>query len=224
MIARGQIWPAFLMVFALFSGAFSGHAQNSNWKCVKNSDSIKVFSKKSDSANYRIVKATTELKTSLSSLVLLLTDAANHKNWVFLNKKAEVLEKKDPFSWILYSQSDAPWPVTDRDIITKAKLSQDPVTKTVTIIGKAEPEFMPEDPHHVRIPFAQAQWRFIPENKGWVKVEFTLELDVGGNVPQWLANITATKGPYQTIRNLREEIRRKKYRNAHLNYIREPSY
>ncbi len=211
----------FTMTFAVL-GSFAVKAQNNAWRCVKDNDSVKVFSRKSDSANYRIIKATTELKTSLSSLVALLTDANNQKNWVFMNKKAEVIKKESPFSWILYSQTDAPWPVTDRDVITKARMTQDSLTQTVTINGEAIPKYKPKDPDHVRIPYALSQWRFIPKNNGWIKVVFTLELDVGGSVPKWIANLTAAKGPYQILRKLREEVRRKKYRNVHLAYIKEP--
>ncbi len=139
-----------------------------------------------------------------------------------MNRKSVILEKKSPYSWILYNQTNALWPVSDRDVISSAFLMQDSVSKVVTIRGEAMPKYRPTDPDYVRIPFARSQWRFIPLHDGMVEVEFTLELDVGGKIPQWLANLTATKGPYQTIRGLRKEILRKKYRDACLPYIKEP--
>ncbi|UBM62733.1 hypothetical protein LA303_01835 [Candidatus Sulfidibacterium hydrothermale] len=206
-----------LVVFPVFTGA-----QNGKWKCVKKSDSVFVYSKKSNSSNLQIIKAETEIKTSLSALVALLIDNKNHKNWVYLNKKTNLLQKKNDFEWFLYSQTDAPWPVTDRDIITHARLSQDKKTKVVTIYGEAVPDYIPKDPHHVRIPYAQAQWQFIPENDGWVKVIFTMSIDMGGSIPKWLVNLTAAKGPFETIRRMRKEVKKKKYRTAHLPYIIEP--
>ena len=211
-----------LAIITLFLGSLSGQAQDSAWKCVKNSDSVLVYARKSDSANYRIVKATTQLKTSLSSLVSLLADAANHKNWVYLNKKAVILKKENPFSWIIYSQTDAPWPVTDRDIVSKTWMKQNPATKEVTIHAEADPDYLPEKPDHVRIPFARAEWHFIPQGNGWVKAVFTIEVDVGGNVPQWLVNLTAARGPFQTMRNLRKMVKKNKYKTSRLPYIKEP--
>lgn len=205
-----------------FFGVLPANAQNLTWKCVKQADNIRVYSRKSDSANYRIIKVTTQLKTTLSSLVMLVTDFPNNKNWVFMNNKTEILERNNPHSWILYNQTDVPWPITDRDIISRTVLSQDSITKIVTIRGEAIPKYRPVDPNYVRIPFARSQWRFIPLKDSLVDVEFTLELDVGGNIPRWLANMTATKGPYQTMRKFRKEIRRKKYHDAHLYFIKEP--
>ncbi len=211
-----------LLSWITFIGVFPASAQSTSWRCVKYADGIRVYSRKSDSDNYRIIKVTTLLKTSLSSLVSLVTDFPNNKKWIFLNKKTEILEKDYPHSWILYNQTDAPWPVTDRDIISRTTLTQDSMTKIVTIRGVAIPKYQPKDPNYVRIPFARSQWRFVPLKGSMVDVEFTLELDVGGNIPQWLANITATKGPYQTMRRFRKEIHRKKYFDAHLSFIKEP--
>ncbi len=211
-----------LLFWIAFIGTLTVNAQNSIWKCVKQEDSIRVYSRKSTDANYRIIKVTTQLKTTLSSLVMLVTDFPNNKNWVYLNNKTEILERNSPLSWIIYNQTDAPWPIADRDIISKTVLTQDSITKIVTIRGEAIPKYRPVDPNHVRIPFAHSQWRFIPLKDSIVDVEFTLELDIGGNIPRWLANMTATKGPYQTMRRFRKEIHSKKYYNAHLSFIKEP--
>jgi len=217
---RNRFW--ILLFWIAFIGTLTVNAQNSIWKCVKQADSIRVYSRKSSDANYRIIKVTTQLKTTLSSLVMLVTDFPNNKNWVYLNNKTEILERNSPLSWIIYNQTDAPWPIADRDIISKTVLTQDSITKVVTIHGEAIPKYLPADPNHVRIPFALSQWRFIPLQDSIVDVEFTLELDIGGNIPRWLANMTATKGPYQTMRRFRKEIHRKKYCNAHLSFIKEP--
>jgi hypothetical protein len=225
MIIDGKIRTAavFLMIFFVLA-SFAVKAQNQEWKCVKNADSILVYSRKSDSANYRVIKAVTEVKSSLSALVSVLTNAPHHKDWVYNNKKAEVLKKDTPFSWIIYSRVHVPWPVTDRDIISKTRMKQDSITKTVTIHAEADPNYLPENPEHVRIPYAVAEWQFIPQKQGLIKIIFSIEVDVGGNVPQWLANLTAAKGPFQTLKNLRKKVKEKKYRTAQLPYIREPHF
>jgi len=220
MTEKFQYWV--LLVSMLFIGMFSLSAQNPTWKCVKNKNGIQVYSKKSDSAKYKIIKTTTTLKTSLSALVFLITDPPDQHNWVYMNKKAEILEKKNPFTWVIYSQAMLPWPITDRDIVSRYVLVQDSVTKIITVSGEAIPRFRPDDPDHVRIPFAKSRWRFIPLNDSVVDIEFTLAVDVGGNIPHWLANMAAAKGPFQTLLGLKKEIKRKKYREAHLSFIKEP--
>lgn len=211
----------FLFLF-FFTGISTLNAQNRTWKLIKNEDGIQVYSRKPDNSKFRIIKVSTQIKTSLSSLVKLIKDASDHKKWVYLDKKAEILKEENSFSWVMYSQTNAPWPVSDRDIVARGHLSQDSITKIVTIRGEALPGYVPKDPDYVRIPYALSKWQFIPEKGGLVKVEFTLVIDIGGSVPRWLTNLTAAKGPYQTMRGLRKEIKRKKYRKGHLPFILEP--
>ncbi len=213
----------FLLLFLLvFTGTVTLNAQNSTWKLVKNEDSIQVYSRKPNNSKLRIIKVSTLVRTSLSSLVELIKDAPDNKKWVYLNKKAEILEEKNPFSWIMYSQTDAPWPISDRDVVVRGYLSQDSITKIVSITAVALPRYIPKKKDYVRIPFAVSKWYFIPKKGGLVEAEYTLEVDVGGKIPRWLANMAATKGPFQTMRGLRKEIKRKKYRKVHLSFIMEP--
>ncbi len=211
----------FLLLF-VFTGIIILSAQNRAWKLVKNEDGIQVYSRKPNNSKFRIIKVRTQVRTSLSSLVKLIKDAPDHKKWVYLNKKAEILEEKNPFSWVMYSQTDAPWPVSDRDVIARGYLSQDSITKIVSIIAVALPRYIPEKKDYVRIPFAISKWYLIPKKEGVVEAVYTLELDVGGKIPQWLANMAATKGPFQTMLGLKKEIRQKKYRKVHLSFIMEP--
>ncbi len=218
------IWqyPYLIMLFWWIAGVQPVWAQQTGWTCVKNDGKIQVYTRKSDTLRLKIVKATTVVHARMSSLVAVLIDAENHKNWVFLNKKAEVLKKLGPFHWILYSQSDAPWPVTDRDVVSNTVMKQDSVTKAITVTARAVPEYIDKVPGHVRIPYARAQWRFIPMSKGEVRVVFTLQVDMGGAIPVWLMNMASAKGPYKTLQAFTRELQKKKYREAHLCYIAEP--
>jgi len=212
----------YFLVLFVFTGIATLNAQNKAWKLVKNEDGIQVYSRKPNNSKFRIIKVTTQVRTSLSSLVKLVKDASGHKKWVYLNKDAEILEEKNPFSWVMYSQTDAPWPVSDRDVVARGDLSQDSITKIVSITAVALPRYIPVKKYYVRIPYAVSRWYFIPEKDGVVEAEYTLKVDVGGKIPRWLANMAATRGPYQTMLGLKREIRQKKYRNVHLPFIMEP--
>jgi hypothetical protein len=205
-----------------YTYATPARAQEAGWKCIKHADSIWVYASKSNTANCRIIKVTTWVKAKLSSLVLLLTDAASQNKWVYNNKKTEIIDKESVFSWHAYSQTHLPWPVCDRDVVASVKLTQDSVTKAVTISSKAIPEYLPKDSNHVRVPYARIKWQLVPAKNHMIKAQCTLEIDAGGHLPKWLVRLTAAKGPYQTMRNLRKEIRQKKYQQVRLSYIKEP--
>jgi len=196
-------------------------AQNKPWRCVKSSDGVFVFSRKSDSSGIKIIKVETRIKTSLSALVAVVKDASNHNKWVYLNKDAKIIRSSSPFSWDYYGQTNAPWPVTDRDIVVHGSLHQDSVTKVIHINARTESGYIPLKKGFVRIPFAVSQWIFVPEDSGYVHVEFKVEINLGGNIPKWLMNLTASRGPYETICQFKELTKTNKYQHIHLSYIHE---
>jgi len=196
--------------------------QNQPWRCVRNTNGIVVFSKKSPLTGIKIIKIETRVHTSLSALIALIKDAPGHKNWVFLNKSAKFLQHNGPFSWIYYAQSDAPWPVTDRDLVVQGQMQQDSITHVVQIYAHTISHFIPAKTGYVRIPYSVSQWTLTPEDAGYIHVEFKVEINLGGNIPKWLMNLTASRGPYESILALKKQLEKDKYKNAYLNYINEP--
>ena len=211
---------AIVILMALFQTMVYGQEQS--WRCVRDTKGVAVFSKKSTTTGIRIIKIDTKIKTSLSSLVAIIKDPANHKDWVCLNKYASFLQVDNPFHWVYYAQTDSPWPVVDRDLVVEGHLRQNPKTLEIEIDAEALPDFIPPKQGYIRIPYSKSKWILTPEPGGWVHVQFMVEINVGGSIPKWLSNLTAAKGPYESIIAFRNQLKKAQYKNAHLSYIQEP--
>jgi len=211
----------FVLAFVWF-GIISMNAQDSSWKLIKEADGIKVYSKEINQSKLSEILVTTEAKTSLSALVSVVKDASNHKNWIYLCKEGKVIRSFNPNEWIYYSQSNAPWPFVDRDVVAKVKLVHDPATGTVFITSTTFQDSIPLNPDYIRISYALTQWKFSPEKNGYIKIDLKIAIDLGGNIPKWLMRITAATGPYHTVKNLLVQIERPKYKKAHLSFISDP--
>jgi hypothetical protein len=118
-----------------------------------------------------------------------------------------------------YSEVNIPWPVSNRDFIAQLKAVQDPHTRVVTIYGPTLPDYLPIKKDIVRVAQAEGKWVITPTTKNHIKVEYTLRMDPGGNIPPWLINLFATKGPYESFKNLTIQIQKPAYVNAHLPFI-----
>lgn len=194
-------------------------AQEEGWKFIRDDDSIRVYSRKSQDSPINEIKVVTEMQTDLSSLVALMKDVDNHKNWAYANKKARILEKHNEFSWVFYGYSDAPWPVQDRDMVVNSTLRQDSATRVVTNTGNCNPDFVPEKQGVVRIPDCHSKWTLKPVDENLVQVSLQIRIDLGGMLPAWLINMVSSKGPYQTLKNMEEEVKKPEYRDAEVEYI-----
>ena len=212
-----------LLIFSfILLGAEPPETTKNSWKKVRDSDGIIVYTQTSDSTDLKRVKILTEARAPLSSMVALIKDVKNQKNWFYMYKDGELLKVFSPRHWIFYGQTNAPWPVADRDFVTDVVLHQSPETKVVTITSRSIPKYYPEQKDFVRIPFAYSQWKFIPEEDGNIKISLTVEVNVGGNIPLWVMNILATKGPFHTMKNFLNELKKEKYARINDSCISEP--
>ncbi len=212
--------PLFLIILFSFSLVLQGQ-NDVEWKLVKNSDNIKAYVQKGHSSQLKKVKVETVLKTSLSELVAAIKDAENHKNWVFLNEKAEVVEEIDEFNWTYYGITCTPWPVWDRDFVTKVHLKQNEIDCSISILSTSIHDSLPENDGIVRVHYIRSVWDFNPIGNGTVHISILLEVDPGGNIPIWLINMAVSKGPYKTVEGLINEIESGKYKDYKLDYIEE---
>jgi len=195
--------------------------ENSKWSLSKNKNGIKVYTRHTVDSPIKEVMGEMVLETSLSSLVAVAKDAKNHSNWVYLNKYAYLLKELSNFEWFYYNESDAPWPVTNRDVVTHAKLSQDSTTYAIRINTTGVPDYMEKKEGIVRILRLVSSWDFIPVKEDKILIRFKLFIDLGGNLPPWAINLAIDTGPYNTMYGMSNQIKLEKYKNAKLSFIRE---
>lgn len=225
MSTMGSFWDVVVLFSILFVLSANGYAQKTeSWKKVKDSDGIQSYVMKLPDVAVNKVKVETIVKSSLSSLVALMIDTPRNKDWVFLNTYACTQHKENEFNWVYYGQNNAPWPVSDRDVVTRVHLFQNTVTKEVVIESVADPDLRPRHQDFVRIPMLQSVWRLIPLGEGKIKVVLELVIDMGGNMPYWLINLAVTKGPSGSMLKFVTLAREEPYLSAHMDYIREPQW
>ncbi|MEO5681730.1 MAG: START domain-containing protein [Chitinophagaceae bacterium] len=184
-------------------------------------DGIKVYTKKMDNSPLKAVRVVCTLNTSLSTLTAALLDIKGSTDWVYETRKASLLKQLSPSELIYYSEVQIPWPVSNRDFIILLTVSQDPRTKVVTVAGHNKPDYLPEVKNIVRIQKSYSKWLITPLSKGQVKIEYDLQVDPGGNVPAWLINMFAAKGPYETFKRLREQVKKPAYSRVSFPFIKD---
>lgn len=196
------------------------NGESVTWKLVKCEENIKAYVCKLPDSPLKKVKVETTVNATLSQIVSIIRDADNHSDWVFLNEDSFVIELVDNCNWKYYGFNKLPWPITDRDIVTKARLEQDS-NGVVRIISEAIPDFIPEKEDYVRIREIHSCWTLTPQLNGKVNISFELEIDVGGKIPVWLINMSIARGPFNSMNALTKIIEEKRYYGVELVYIHD---
>jgi len=194
--------PFFLGGFLLTNPLFS-----QNWELEKDKEDIQIYTRTVAGYAIKEYKAITTLKTTVTKLTNLLKDHENLKSWFVKCPMSKRLKKVSEDEYYVYFLNDAPWPVSDRDNITKMNFELlDNGTQLIHL--KGVPDYLPEKSDIVRIPRMQAKWMFEPQANGMVKITQQVLADLGGRIPAWLANFAIVEAPFETLSNLRKELKK----------------
>lgn len=196
----------FLILFSLLHTLNTGFAQE-GWQLERDRQGIQVYTRKTKTSNMKDSRAIAIVNSNTREVLNLLMDFENHWKWMDRIKLSRTLKKISENEFYVYYEALAPWPVSNRDVVTRYKIILSPDGK-VTLESRAEPDYIPKKEGIVRIPVAVSSWEIIPLADNKVQVIFTNHSDPGGSIPDWLANITATDNPFNTLLKLKEQVER----------------
>ncbi len=201
---------------------YSARSQSAvpKWKLNKKKDGIEIYLRKHSVSGLKEAKGIMEMHTTLGSVITLLKDLNNHKNWMYANISSKLLKSDNNFHWILYTVSEAPWPLQNRDLISEASMMQD-CNKVIHIKIHAKPNYIAVNEDLVRIEYMRSEWTFTPKPNGNVVIQFKIRINFGGGLPLWVMNLVVDKGPFNTLVKMRENLQLKKYQNLKLDYVKE---
>lgn len=193
------------------------------WRTAREDDGVTVYVRDVPDSAYDESLARTTVEAPLETLVALVMDGASHHLWVDTVVESRVLESVADNDVFIYSRSDAPWPVLDRDAVVRSRASQDPDSLVVTVETEGAPDRLPERDGLVRVPSIDVRWTFSPLEDGTVAVTYRAHNDPGGAIPTWLVNSMLSEQPHRTLLNLRRLLTRANdYEDADLPYVAAP--
>ena len=114
---------------------------------------------------------------------------------------------------IYYHITNAPWPISSRDLVSHFKISIDE-KQQIKIHSSSLPHYIPKKSNLVRIENTFGSWKITELPGGKVKAVYQLQLDPGGNIPAWAINWFITSGPFNTFTKMRERVKLPKYQQA----------
>ncbi len=179
-----------------------------NWKVEKDKDGIKIYTSDVPGSSFKAVKVDCTFSGTYAKLIAILTNVASFNEWIYNNKTSKLLKQNSPLDFIYYSETHMPFPLSNRDLVVRMKFNTDSLPKFLSINGSAVKDMVPEIPTRVRVTRYAANWRVTMPTPNTIHINYIIEIDPGGTLPAWAANIFAEKGPFGTFSKLSERLRR----------------
>ena len=210
---------ALLTVIATASDSAEDKDPAYQWVEKRHRDGIRIETRKVPGSKYRAVRGTMEVKGSIHSLVALVLDPSACPRWAHLCAHSKVYKQLSATDYYLYSYMDAPFPISNRDILAHVHWQQDPQSLRLTMNSYATVGLVPPT-EAIRIEQATIQWHFTPQENNTTRVESFGHIDPNGYTPAWLSNILLINTPYKTMRNMKRLIESGAYADRHIDFIK----
>jgi hypothetical protein len=191
------------------------------WELKKNEGGVKIYTGKVSKSSIKAVKVECHFDVTPSQMVAVLMDVKNSEDWLYHTSNNYLIKQVSPSELYYYSMVEVPWPVSKRDFIAHIKVSQDAITKVITVDAPCVPDMVPAKPGVVRVTDSKGKWVITPVHKNRVSIVYTLHADPGGSIPAWLSNMFITQGPSESFKKLKLQLQKPAYKNVKLDYIVE---
>ncbi len=174
------------------------------WNIKKSTSEIEVFSAKVPQSEYKAVLSITTINKPISQVIALVRDVAQCSQWVYRCKHSKKHLTLSDNKHYVYTATNLPFPVIDRDILAYVEWEENTDNNTVTSTGVATNGVLPKKSDYVRLQEATMIWEFTALNNDQTKIRNFAHINPAGNIPSWLSNSLLVDAPFETMTGLRE--------------------
>lgn len=182
-----------------------GSAFAQEWQPIETGDArdaIRTWVRSVPGQAVKQFRGQTEVPHSVVSVLALLADVPGMKHWVFQCSESS-LPAGLPADR-MYLRFKGIWPASPRDVLLRTRVSQG--ADGVVHVRSEAVEGQPLDPDRVRMPMLNNTFKLTPLPGEWTRIEFQTQVDLGGQVPTWLANLVSTKAPLVTLQGIKNRL------------------
>lgn len=209
----------FIFILLLPFAAVSQDRIRNAWKLEKDKNGIRVYSRHLTDSKLKEVKVTSTINATLSQLAAFVSDIDHYKEAVYRVAEAHLVKRVSDREFYYYSETEMVWPVSNRDLVIRMEFEMDRATRTLRIRGTNAPDILPPKKGIVRIPHWHSLWTVQELDSKRLQIEYTFEVDPGGELPVWLVNALIAVGPYQSFLTMETVISRPYYQNRTFSFL-----
>jgi len=174
-----------------------------DWELVQDENEIRIYTRPNDKTNVKDFKADIIISASIEAVNSHMSAVEKQSKWIYNRELTKVLDKPNDRTTIVYSVTNAPWPVTNRDAVVSFTYSESNTDEFIRIDVASINNYYPLNEDYVRVLYIRGFWELIKIDNNRTKVVFMNAVSPGGNIPDWLADSFVLDMPYHSLNNFR---------------------
>ena len=202
---KKECFVACALLLCLCSGGLA--SAQGKWEVVTKEGGVVVSKKEVKDRDLPIFKGVGVINASVLEILAVLDDIPNNAVWMHQCMESRLIKQVSEYERIVYNRTDAPWPVDDRDVVVSSKATVNRDKRYVIVNFKSiKTPLQGEVEDVVRMPTLRGHYmlKILDYNK--TRVEYQIDADPGGMLPDWLIEATSEEIPLNTIIKLRKRV------------------
>ena len=177
------------------------------WDFVRKRDQIMLYTRKEGNGSLKSFRGVTDIRGDFREIITMIGNPKDLRWWGRDVHGIRVLDYEKDKHIQYYLIYDAPWPFTDRDLVSDVQITTDSLTGTRTVFSQPLLNVVPESPGLVRVTKYWQKWTIQPLKKGVVHLTLEGYIDPAGNIPDWLYNMVVIDTPLRLIREVQKRVK-----------------
>ena len=193
-----------LLVF--LASPFIQAAGESAWKEVVVDQGVTVWSRDRSGRVLPELRARGQMNGEIFHAMAVILDNERSCEWVPNCTESQEIKRLDARTTWVYSVTDSPWPVSDRDTVVKVVAEEIELDQQYRVVMQAQPDLLPLVEGRVRIPYSKIYFLLKRAGANTIQIEYGLDVDPGGVLPKWMVRRTALNTLIETIIALETQV------------------
>jgi len=207
-LCRRALGVALLVAISLALPPRATAGEEASWERVHEEDGIAVERWRASAAGRPHLRTTTVIDAGIEVVSSVLRDVERHPEWRNRCTEARVLQREGDDKLVVYSRTEGRWPVADRDSVFESEVVRREPERVEIHFRNVESLLMPPVPGVVRMPSVYGYYRLEALDAGRTRVEYELEMDMGGRIPSFVTHYVSDEMPFHTLKGLKEQVKR----------------
>lgn len=214
-----QIHNPLLLLCVLFLGIISGLQGQEDWKQIRDKEGIVVFTRSNPNMDFKEFRSSMTVEATLDQFLSVLYDIDGLSSWGYNVKSASLVRRDSDTVQVYYSVAKAPFPYKNRDGVYLNRIKWASSERELSVDIEMPEDVIPKKDNLVRMK-GYGSWIARDLRDGKLEITFQMQMDPGGSIPAWMANMFAGDTPYETLSGLRKAMKDKKYQGKTYDFIR----
>ncbi len=188
--------------------------QNEDWKLVKQTSGVTIYSRPHAGSNLKEFKAIGEIDATTETVHKVIDDVEAYTSFMPYTAECRVIERNRDS--ILTYQRVSPKIVSDRDYTLRIEKKSWPVENGLAYLNHWEPanEHGPAaKPGVFRVTVCEGSWLLEPTAEGKTRATYSVFTDSGIVGPAFIANTISTTGISKLLAAVRKQAKDPKYQS-----------